>query len=125
MPAPGVVLVLTYRNAPEQGTGNHHVAHPVLTSPEVPYYGLPVAFVVAETFEEARAAAYLVRVNGAPGRFALRSGLGTRRAERGEPTLQADSRYRRVAGLRDEHGLVRGLQACDPRPSWRARSWPT
>ena len=33
--APGVMLVLTYRNTPEQGTGNHHVAHPVLTSPEV------------------------------------------------------------------------------------------
>ena len=75
--APGVILVLTYRNAPEQGTGNHHVAHPVLTSPEVLYYGLPVAFVVAETFEEATAAAYLVRVNydGAPGRYTLRSGL--------------------------------------------------
>src|SRR5271167_4422365 len=79
--APGVILVLTYRNAPQQGTGNHHVAHPVLTSPEVLYYGLPVAFVVAETFEEARAAAYLVRVNydGAPGRYTLRSGLGEAR----------------------------------------------
>ena len=31
--APGVILVLTYRNAPQQGTGNHHVAHPVLTGP--------------------------------------------------------------------------------------------
>jgi xanthine dehydrogenase YagR molybdenum-binding subunit len=83
--APGVTLVLTYRNAPQQGTGNHHVAHPVLTSPEVLYYGLPVAFVVAETFEEARAAAYLVRVNYArtPGRFALRSGLGQARAPQG------------------------------------------
>src|SRR5712672_1893769 len=29
--APGVVLVLTHRNAPAQGTGNHHEAHPVLT----------------------------------------------------------------------------------------------
>ena len=79
--APGVILVLTYRNAPEQGTGNHHVAHPVLTSPEVLYYGLPVAFVVAETFEEATAAAYLVRVkyDGAPGRYTLRSGLGEAR----------------------------------------------
>ena len=79
--APGVILVLTYRNAPEQGTGNHHVAHPVLTSPEVLYYGLPVAFVVAETFEDATAAAYLVRVNydGAPGRYALRNGLGEAR----------------------------------------------
>ena len=26
-----LILVLTYRNAPQQGTGNHHVAHPVLT----------------------------------------------------------------------------------------------
>lgn len=79
--APGVILVLTYRNTPEQGTGNHHVAHPVLTSPEVLYYGLPVAFVVAETFEEATAAAYLVRVkyDGAPGRYSLRSGLGEAR----------------------------------------------
>ena len=79
--APGVILVLTYRNAPEQGTGNHHAAHPVLTSPEVLYYGLPVAFVVAETFEDATAAAYLVRVkyDGAPGRYTLRSGLGEAR----------------------------------------------
>ena len=83
--APGVVLVLTYRNAPQQGRGNHHVAHPVLTSPEVLYYGLPVAFVVAETFEEARAAAYLVRVNyeRSPGRFALRGGLDQARAPQG------------------------------------------
>ena len=79
---PGVILVLTYRNAPQQGTGNHHVAHPVLTSPAVQYYGVPVAFVVAETFEEARAAAYLVRVDyeRAPGRFALRGGLDQARA---------------------------------------------
>src|SRR3978361_1696897 len=59
--SPGVVLVLTWRNAPEQGTGNHHEAHPVLTGPEVSYFGQPVAFVVAETFEQARSAAYLVR----------------------------------------------------------------
>src|SRR5271163_1346276 len=83
--APGVILVLTYRNAPQQGTGDHHVAHPVLTSPEVLYYGLPVAFVVAETFEEARAAAYLVRVNyeRSRGRFALRNGLDQARAPQG------------------------------------------
>src|SRR5438552_18798442 len=39
--AAGVVLVLTHQNAPEQGTGNHHGAHPALTSPEVSYYGQP------------------------------------------------------------------------------------
>ena len=45
------------------------------------YYGLPVAFVVAETFEQARAAAYLVRVSydSAPGKFSLRNGLGQAR----------------------------------------------
>ena len=74
---PGVVLVLTYLNAPEQGTGNHHVAHPVLVGPEVSYYGEPVAFVVAETFEQARAAAYAVRVSyeTQQGTYALRDGL--------------------------------------------------
>src|SRR5258707_2834235 len=83
--APGVLLVLTHRNAPEQGTGNHHEAHPVLTSPEVSYYGQPVAFVVAETFEQARAAAYLVRVNydRLPGKYALRDGLDQARAPQG------------------------------------------
>ena len=75
--AAGVILVLTYLNAPPQGTGNHRVAHPVLTGPEVTRYGEPVAFVVAESFEQARAAAYLVRVayDREPGRYALRDNL--------------------------------------------------
>lgn len=60
--SPGVKLVLTYRDAPKQGTGNHREAHPVLTGPAVSRYGEPVAFVVAETFEQARAAAFLVNV---------------------------------------------------------------
>src|SRR6202051_5007828 len=83
--APGVVLVLTHRNAPEQGTGNHHEAHPVLTNPEGSLYGQPVAFVVAETFEQARAAAYLVRVtyDRSPGKYALRDGLDQARAPEG------------------------------------------
>src|SRR5271167_1368610 len=82
--APGVILVLTYRNAPEQGTGNHHEAHPVLNGPEVLYYGQPVAFVVAETFEQARAAAYLVRVNNdrEPGNFVLTDNLARARTPR-------------------------------------------
>src|ERR1700758_5370571 len=29
--SPGVRLVLTYRNTPPQGTGNHREAHPVLS----------------------------------------------------------------------------------------------
>jgi xanthine dehydrogenase YagR molybdenum-binding subunit len=87
--APGVVLVLTHRNAPAQGTGNHHEAHPVLTSPDVSYYGEPIAFVVAETFEQARAAAYLVRVDydRLPGKYALRDNLAQARA----PRVDADA----------------------------------
>ena len=75
--APGVVLVLTHRNSPEQGTGNHREAHPVLTGPEVTRYGEPVAFVVAESFEQARAAAYLVDVkyDRSPGKYTLRNNL--------------------------------------------------
>jgi xanthine dehydrogenase YagR molybdenum-binding subunit len=98
--APGVILVLTYRNAPEQGAGNHHVAHPVLTGPEVQYYGVPVAFVVAETFEEARAAAYLVRVNydSAPGKFALRSGLDQARVPHPQGGSPPDSAVGDFAG---------------------------
>src|SRR6201991_84447 len=79
--APGVALVLTYRNTPAQGTGNHREAHPVLTGPQVTGYGQPVAFVVARSFEEARAAAYLVSVkyDRSNGKYALRSNLNEAR----------------------------------------------
>jgi xanthine dehydrogenase YagR molybdenum-binding subunit len=60
--SPGVLLVLTHENAPPQGTGNHREACPQLTGPEVAHYGQPVALVVAETFEQARAAAFLLQV---------------------------------------------------------------
>src|SRR6202035_4661112 len=91
--APGVVLVLTHRNAPEQGTGNHREAHPVLTGPEVTRYGQPVAFVVAESFEQARAAAYLVDVkyDRASGKYALRNNLKEARAPQQKDAPPADS----------------------------------
>jgi xanthine dehydrogenase YagR molybdenum-binding subunit len=91
--APGVVLILTHQNAPEQGTGNHREAHPVLTGPEVRQYGQPVAFVVAESFEQARAAAYLVRVeyDRSPGKYALRDGLKQARVPRQSDAPPADS----------------------------------
>ncbi|MFI9047062.1 molybdopterin cofactor-binding domain-containing protein [Streptomyces sp. NPDC053427] len=75
--APGVHLVMTHHNAPTQGVRDESVsfeywrAQPVLTSPEIHHYGEPVAFVVATTFEQARAAAGLVDVEytGGRGRF--------------------------------------------------------
>jgi xanthine dehydrogenase YagR molybdenum-binding subunit len=71
----GNVLVLTYKNAPDQDT--HTPSHPVLNTPDVTYFGQPVAFVVAETFEQARAAAYLVNVryDSTPGSYSLQGGV--------------------------------------------------
>src|SRR3954454_5359472 len=91
--APGIALVLTHRNAPAQGTGNHREAHPVLTGPQVTRYGQPVAFVGAETFEQARAAAYLVDVkyDRSGGRYALRTNLNEARTPKQSDAPAADS----------------------------------
>jgi xanthine dehydrogenase YagR molybdenum-binding subunit len=83
--APGVRLVLTHLNAPEQAAfGPPAVANrltrarPVLGSADVQYYGEPIALVVADEFEQARAAAALVqaRYDRAPSAFVLRDNLG-------------------------------------------------
>src|SRR5258705_1997626 len=98
--APGVVLVLTHRNAPAQGTGDHREAHPVLTGPEVTRYGQPVAFVVAESFEQARAAAYLVDVKyeRSGGKYALRANLDQARVPQQKDAPPSDSAVGDFAG---------------------------
>ncbi len=98
--APGVVLVLTHRNAPAQGSGNHREARPVLTGPEVTRYGEPVAFVVAESFEQARAAAYLVDVkyDRSGGKYALRANLDQARVPHQSDGAAADSAVGDFAG---------------------------
>jgi xanthine dehydrogenase YagR molybdenum-binding subunit len=58
--APGVLLVLTHANAPKQGTRSAETA-PQLADDSVLFQGQPVALVVADTFEQARAAAYLIK----------------------------------------------------------------
>ncbi|OJH42442.1 xanthine dehydrogenase family protein molybdopterin-binding subunit [Cystobacter ferrugineus] len=66
--APGVLLVMTHRNTPEQGRLDNDNpvsftrARPVLSSDRVDYFGEPVAFVVARTLEQARAAAGLIHI---------------------------------------------------------------
>jgi xanthine dehydrogenase YagR molybdenum-binding subunit len=98
--AAGVALVLTHRNAPQQSTGNHREAHPVLTGPEVTRYGQPVAFVVAESFEQARAAAYLVDVkyDRSSGKYALRTSLDQARVPQQNDAPAADSSIGDFAG---------------------------
>jgi xanthine dehydrogenase YagR molybdenum-binding subunit len=90
---PGVALVLTHRNAPAQGAGNHREAHPVLTGPQVTRYGQPVAFVVAESFEQARAAAFLVDVkyDRLNGRYALAANRNEARVPKPNDAPPADS----------------------------------
>ncbi len=82
---PGVLLVLTHENAPEQGTGNHREARPVLVSAEVSHFGQPVALIVAATFEQARAAAYALRIDyeREKGTYALSDGIENVRTPKG------------------------------------------
>src|SRR6201999_4550493 len=84
---------LTYRTAPTQGTGNHREAHPVLTGPTVTGYSQPVAFVVADSLEQARVAAYLVNVryDRSSGKYALRANLNEARTPRPSDAPAADS----------------------------------
>ncbi|MFP2926036.1 molybdopterin cofactor-binding domain-containing protein, partial [Pyxidicoccus sp. 3LG] len=75
----GVRLVFTYRNASPQGrvdpsqASPYTRARPTLSGPDIHHYGEPVALVVADTFEQARAAAKLVEVDYAreEGRYDL------------------------------------------------------
>ncbi len=66
--APGVLLVLTHRNAPAQAAftkeGDDRFARPwpCLADDQVRHHGDAVAFVVASTFEQARVAARLLRI---------------------------------------------------------------
>lgn len=70
--APGVIAIVTAENAGPLGKPERNTAR-LLAGPEVEHYHQAVALVVADTFEQARAAAQLVRVNYLPaeGRFDL------------------------------------------------------
>ncbi|MBN9414129.1 xanthine dehydrogenase [bacterium SCN 62-11] len=70
--APGVLGVVTYKNAGKLGKARTHAAR-MLAGPNVEHYDQSVALVVAETFEQARDAAKLVQVDYTPaqGRYDL------------------------------------------------------
>ena len=74
--APGVIKILTFANAPKQGQKTQQV-RPVLVDDRVDFYGQPIAFVVAETFEQARAAAARIKIRceSEAGRFDLKSAM--------------------------------------------------
>ncbi|WP_232631072.1 xanthine dehydrogenase family protein molybdopterin-binding subunit [Methylobacterium sp. Leaf118] len=60
--APGVLLVMTHETVPDQGEKKEQV-FPQLQGREIRFHGQPIAFVVAQSFEQARAAAALVRAD--------------------------------------------------------------
>ncbi|QBE64586.1 aldehyde oxidoreductase molybdenum-binding subunit PaoC [Pseudoduganella lutea] len=60
--APGVIAVVTHVNAGKLEKGDYNTAK-LLAGPQVDHYHQAVALVVAETFEQARAAASLVKVS--------------------------------------------------------------
>ena len=60
--APGVLAIVTAENAGKLDKGKLNTAR-LLGGPEIEHYHQAIAVVVAETFEQARAAAQLVRVD--------------------------------------------------------------
>lgn len=67
---PGVLAVVTAKNAGPLGKGNFNTAK-LLGGPEIQHYHQAIAVVVAETFEQATAAAQRVRVEYARGKGAF------------------------------------------------------
>ncbi|TVV70701.1 aldehyde oxidoreductase molybdenum-binding subunit PaoC [Sphingomonas solaris] len=74
---PGVLAIVTHENAGPLGKGAFYVGRP-LAGPEIQHYHQAIALVVAETFEQAREAAALVRADyeEANGSFELADALG-------------------------------------------------
>ncbi|MDY0744076.1 aldehyde oxidoreductase molybdenum-binding subunit PaoC [Paucibacter sp. R3-3] len=70
--APGVIAIVTARNAGKLGKGSKNAAK-LLAGPQVDHYHQAVALVVAESFEQAREAAALLKIEYAtePGAYSL------------------------------------------------------
>jgi xanthine dehydrogenase YagR molybdenum-binding subunit len=76
--APGVLAIVTAENAGKVDKGNFNTAK-LLGGPEIDHYHQAIAVIVADTFEQARNAAELVRVDyvRADGRFDLNASIPT------------------------------------------------
>jgi xanthine dehydrogenase YagR molybdenum-binding subunit len=83
--APGVLAIVTAANAGKLGKGQRNTAK-LLGGPEIQHYHQAVALVVAETFEQARAAAQMIRVRytAEKGAFDLAAARDTAVAPKGD-----------------------------------------
>jgi xanthine dehydrogenase YagR molybdenum-binding subunit len=91
--APGVILVMTYKNVPKQGPKTD-ISAPQLVDDRIFHHGQPIALVVAETFEQARAAAHLVKPTYAAkrGKYDLASSMPEAFAPKANNGNHPDSR---------------------------------
>jgi len=91
--APGVIAIVTAANAGKLGQGKYNTAR-LLGGPEIQHYHQAVALVVAETFEQARAAAERLEITytSTDGAFDLASSRGSavEPKEQMEDTLHGD-----------------------------------
>ena len=97
--APGVLAVVTAETAGKLGKGKRNAAK-LLAGPDVEHYHQAVAVVVAETFEQARAAAQLVRVTYSKeeGSYDLAARKGDAKKPKGEGDDAPDSSFGDFAG---------------------------
>lgn len=91
--APGVLAVVTAKEAGKLDKGKRNTAR-LLAGSEVEHYHQAVAVVVAESFEQARAAASLLKVDYAPARgvFDLDAARADAKAPEGEDPSLKDTR---------------------------------
>ncbi|MBC7568527.1 MAG: xanthine dehydrogenase family protein molybdopterin-binding subunit [Spirosoma sp.] len=61
--SPGVLAVITHKNAPKLNEKGGIRGGAMLQSPEIEFYGQNIGIVVADTFEQARHAAHLIKVD--------------------------------------------------------------
>jgi xanthine dehydrogenase YagR molybdenum-binding subunit len=85
--SPGVLGIVTHANAGKLAKGNNNTAH-LLGGPTIEHYDQAVALVIADSLENARAGAKLVRIDYTPqdGRFDLA-------AEQGKAVKPKDSAF--------------------------------
>ena len=94
--APGVLAIVTADSAGKLGKGKMNTA-PLLGGPDIAHYHQAIALVVAESFEQARAAAQLIDVQyvKATGKFDLAKGKASATKPKGD---QPDSKVGDFAG---------------------------
>jgi xanthine dehydrogenase YagR molybdenum-binding subunit len=99
--APGVIAIVTAANAGKLGKGSMNTAR-LLGGPTVEHYHQAIALVVAETFEQARAAAQLLKVtyDKAPGTYDLSKARDTQRR-----TVDKDKKVGDFATAFDQAGM--------------------